>query len=75
MVVTALEQQSPDASHWSTRSMAKATGMSATTVSRIWRAFELKPQLVENFKLSTGPYFMETLRDVVGCTSIPPSGP
>ncbi len=53
-------------SHWSTRSMAKATGMSQTAVSRIWRAFELKPHREQTWKLSADPQFIEKVRDVVG---------
>ena len=55
MIVTTLEQTPLDATHWSTRSMAKATGMSQSAVSRIWRAFGLKPHLVDSFKLSPRP--------------------
>jgi transposase len=65
VIVKTLEQQPPNATHWSTRSMAQATGMSQTAVSRIWRAFGLKPQ-VESFKLSPDPQFIEKLRDIVG---------
>src|SRR5262249_22724149 len=57
VVVKTLEEHPRDATHWSTRSMAKATGMSATTVRRIWHAFELKPHLADSFKLSTDPLF------------------
>jgi transposase-like protein len=52
--------------HWSTRSMATATGMSQTAVSRIWRAFGLKPHLVQTWKLSSDPEFISKVRDVVG---------
>jgi len=55
VIVTTLEETPPDATHWSIRSMAKATGMSQTAVSLIWRAFGLKPHLVEDFKLSPDP--------------------
>jgi transposase len=58
--------------HWSTRSMAKATGMSQTAVSRIWRAFGLKPHLTETWKLSTDPQFIDKVRDVVGLYLDPP---
>ena len=58
--------------HWSTRSMAEATGMSQSAVSRIWRAFGLKPHLVQTFKLSTDPLFIDKVRDVVGLYLIPP---
>ncbi len=72
VVVKTLEEKPADATHWSTRSMAKATGMSATTVGRIWRAFELKPHRSESFKLSTDPLFIEKVRDVVGLYLDPP---
>jgi transposase len=52
VIVKTLEEQPPDATHWSTRSMAAATGMSQTAISRIWRAFGLKPHRTEAFKLS-----------------------
>ncbi|MGH3251049.1 MAG: helix-turn-helix domain-containing protein, partial [Trebonia sp.] len=53
-------------SHWSTRAMACETGLSQSSVSRIWRAFGLKPHLVETWKLSTDPEFIAKVRDVVG---------
>ncbi|MEU4172827.1 IS630 family transposase [Streptomyces sp. NPDC026665] len=53
-------------SHWPTRSMAGAEGMSQSAVSRIWRAFGLKPHIVETRKLSTGPQFVTKVPDVVG---------
>jgi hypothetical protein len=52
--------------HWSTRSMADETGLSQSSVSRIWRAFGLKPHVVETWKLSTDPEFIAKVRDVVG---------
>jgi transposase len=52
VIVKPLEEQPVDATHWSTRSMAKARGMSQSAVSRIWRAFGLKPHLVGDFKSS-----------------------
>ena len=55
LIVATLEQAPTDATHWSTRSMAKAAGMSQSAVSRIWRAFGLKPHLVDSFKLSPDP--------------------
>lgn len=61
-------------SHWSTRSMAKATGMSQTAISRIWRVFGLKPHLVQSWKLSTDPQFIEKVRDIVGLYLDPPDG-
>ena len=55
VIVKTLEETPADATHWSTRSMAKATGMSQSAVSRIWRAFGLKPHLVETFKAQPRP--------------------
>jgi transposase len=72
VIVTTLEQAPTDATHWSTRSMAAATGMSQSAVSRIWRAFGLKPHLVESFKLSPDPLFVEKVRDIVGLYLNPP---
>jgi transposase len=59
VIVKTLEETLRDATHWSTRSMAKATGMSQSAVGRIWRAFGLKPHLTETFKLSPDPLFIE----------------
>jgi transposase len=72
IIVKTLEGTPIDATHWSTRSMAKATGMSQSAVSRIWRAFGLKPHLRETFKLSPDPLFIEKVRDVVGLYLNPP---
>lgn len=72
VVTRTLETKPTDATHWSTRGMAKATGLTQTAVSRIWRAFGLKPHLRESFKLSTDPYFVEKVRDVVGLYLDPP---
>jgi len=72
VIVATLEQTPRDATHWSTRSMAAATGMSQSAVSRIWRAFGLKPQLVDEFKLSPDPLFIDKVRDVVGLYLNPP---
>ena len=60
------------ADHWWTRSMAARVGVSAATVGRFWRAFGLKPHLVEAFKISTDPLFVEKVRDVVGLYLDPP---
>ena len=60
--------------HWSTRSMAKATGMSQTAISRIWRTFGLRPHMVESWKLSTDPQFIDKVRDIVGLYLDPPQG-
>jgi transposase len=59
-------------SHWSTRSMAGETGLSQSSVSRIWRAFGLKPHIAETWKLSTDPAFIAKVRDVVGLYLNPP---
>jgi transposase len=72
VIVKTLESKPVDATHWSTRSMAAATGMSQTAISRIWRAFGLKPHRQETFKLSTDPQFVEKVRDVVGLYLNPP---
>ena len=72
-VVTAtLESTPPGATHWSRRSMARASGLSVTTVHRIWSAFSLQPQRCETFKLSTDPLFVEKIRDIVGLYLDPP---
>lgn len=68
------ERPSHKDSHWSTRSMAKAVGLSQTAVCRIWRAFGLKPHLVDTWKLSTDPQFIEKVRDIVGLYLQPPQG-
>jgi transposase len=75
-VITAtLEQKPPhNDTQWSTRSMAKATGMSQSAISRIWRAFGLKPHLVQTWKLSTDPQFIDKVRDIVGLYLDPPAG-
>ena len=72
VIVKTLEETPAAATHWSTRSMAQATGMSQTAVSRIWRAFGLKPHLVETFKLSPDPQFIDKVRDIVGLYLNPP---
>ena len=61
-----------DATHWSTNSMARAAGVSQSTVSRVWRAFGLKPHLIEYYTISNDPYFTEKVRDVVGLYLNPP---
>jgi len=72
MIVRTLESTPRDATHWSTRSMAAATGMSRATVGRIWRAFGLQPHRTETFKLSTDPQLIEKVRDIVGLYLNPP---
>ena len=61
-----LETAPRDATHWSTRAMARRGGLSQTAVSRIWRAFSLRPHRVKTFKLSKDPLFIENVRDIVG---------
>jgi transposase len=66
-VVTRTRESKPNnATHWSTRGMAQATGLSPTAISRIWRAFGLQPHRADTFERSTDPYFVEKVRDVVG---------
>src|SRR5437879_9919709 len=72
VIVKTLEESPPNATHWSTRSMAAATGMSQSTISRIWRAFGLKPHQTEAFKLSPDPQFIDKVRDIVGLYLNPP---
>ena len=72
VLVMTLESLPADATHWSTRAMAKASGLSQSTVSRIWRAFSLQPHRAESFKLSTDPFFIEKVRDIVGLYLNPP---
>jgi transposase len=67
-----LETKPADATHWSTRSMAQACGLSRNTVHRIWRAFVLQPHRTETFKLSKDPLFIEKVRDIVGLYLNPP---
>src|SRR4029453_8782225 len=61
-----------DATHWSTRSMAQASGLSRSAVHRIWRAFALQPHRTEPFKLWADPLFIEKVRDIVGLYLQPP---
>jgi transposase len=74
VIIKTLEEEPANRdSHWSTRSMAAATGMSQSAISRIWRAFGLKPHLVDTWKLSTDPLFIDKVRDVVGLYLDPPA--
>jgi len=72
VVVRTLETKPKDATHWSTRSLAKAAGLSRSSVHRIWQAFGLKPHRSESFKLSTDPLLIEKVRDIVGLYLDPP---
>jgi transposase len=67
-----LEELPPEATHWSSRAMAATSGLSHTTVRRIWNAFGLQPHRVENFKLSNDPQFIAKVRDIVGLYLNPP---
>src|SRR5881296_2409572 len=67
-----LETTPRDATHWSTRTLARRCGLSQTAVSRIWRAFSLRPHRVKTFKLSKDPLFIEKVRDIVGLYLNPP---
>jgi transposase len=72
-VVTAtLETLPTGRTHWSSRGMAKASGLAPSTVQRIWKAFSLQPHRTETFKLSTDPLFIEKVRDIVGLYLSPP---
>src|ERR671910_424893 len=72
VLVATLERTPKDATHWSRASMAAEAGLSRSTVGRIWRAFGLQPHLVDTFKLSSDPLFIEKVRDVVGLYLNPP---
>ncbi len=72
VVVSTLEEKPNNATHWSRTSMAKRSGLSKSTVGRIWKAFNLKPHLADTFKLSTDPQFIEKVRNVVGLYMNPP---
>ena len=72
VVIATLEQTPPNATHWSRTSMAKRSGLSRTTIGRIWGKFELKPHLVGGFKLSNDPQFVDKVVDVVGLYHNPP---
>jgi len=72
VITTTLETTPRDATHWSTRSMAKAAGLSQSAISRIWRAFALQPHRVDTFKLSKDPLFIDKVRDIVGLYLNPP---
>lgn len=72
VITRTLETTPRDATHWSTRSMAKAAGLSQSAISRVWRAFGLQPHRVETFKLSKDPQFVAKTRDIVGLYLDPP---
>jgi transposase len=72
VITKTLESAPKDATHWSTRSMAREVGLTQTAVSRIWRAFGLQPHRQDTFKLSKDPLFVEKVHDVVGLYLNPP---
>jgi len=72
IVVKTLEEKPENATQWSTRLLAKETGVSQNTVVRIWHAFGLKPHREATFKLSKDPFFIEKVRDIVGLYMAPP---
>jgi transposase len=72
VIVATLEQTPRNATHWSRASMAARTGLSRSTIGRIWRDFGLQPHRAETFKLSTDPLFIDKVRDVVGLYLDPP---
>src|SRR6266478_4460259 len=72
VIALTLERTPRDATHWSTRAMAKRSGLSQTAVSRIWRAFGLQPHRSKTFKLSKDPLFIDKVRDLVGLYLDPP---
>jgi transposase len=72
VIIRTLETTPRGATHWSTRAMAKTTGFSHTTISRVWHAFGLQPHRTETFKLSPDPQLIEKVRDIVGLYLNPP---
>src|SRR4051794_22844314 len=72
VVVRTLESTPRGETHWSTRGMAKAAGLSRMTISRIWHAFGLQPHRTDSFKLSPDPQLIEKVRDIVGLYMNPP---
>ncbi len=72
VVERTLREKPPAATHWTLRSMAKASGLAASTIHRIWRQHGLRPHRVETFKLSNDPHFVEKVRDIVGLYVNPP---
>jgi len=72
VVMQTLESTPRGETHWSTRGLAKVTGLSRMTISRIWRAFGLQPHRTDTFKLSPDPLLIEKVRDIVGLYMNPP---
>jgi AraC-like DNA-binding protein len=74
VVVATLESTPENATHWSRAKMAQRTGLSKSTVGRVWKAFGLNPHRTDGFKLSNDPLFVEKVVDVVGLYLDPPEG-
>jgi transposase/DNA-binding XRE family transcriptional regulator len=72
VIVATLESTPPNATHWTRAKMAQRTGLSKSTIGKIWKDFAIKPHLVDHFKLSTDPLFIDKLYDVVGLYLNPP---
>ena len=72
LVRRTIDGKPENATHWSTRSMARASGLAPSTIHRIWQAFSLQPHRSETFKRSTDPLFVEKVRDIVGLYLNPP---
>jgi transposase len=73
LIATTLNERPAEATHWSTRLLARKLKLSQSTVSRAWRAFGLQPHRSETFKLSTDPLFIDKVRDIVGLYLNPPT--
>ena len=73
VIVRTLEETPEGATHWSKRELARQTGISPTSVQRIWRAFGLQPHRTESFKVSPDPLLIDKIRDVVGLYLAPPA--
>ncbi len=73
VIAMTLERKPKEATHWSTRLMAKATGLNQSAIFRIWQAFGLQPHRTETFKLSSDPLFIDKVRDIVGLYMSPPT--
>jgi putative transposase len=72
LIAQTLQTKPSKGTHWSCRSMAEATGLSKSTVQRIWSTFGIQPHRQKHFKISTDPFFVEKVRDIVGLYLNPP---
>lgn len=72
LIRTTLEETPKNATHWTCRGLAEKTGLSKSTVQRVWKAFGLQPHRQKHFTLSTDPYFVDKVRDIVGLYLNPP---